>query len=105
MIPSPGLERPSPTALARVRRALLDAVGGEAVIDDPERFGPYSEDASFGGVHPPDLVVRAGSVEDVQAVLRLASEHRVPVTPRGLGTGNPAAPCRSAVASCSRWSG
>jgi glycolate oxidase len=87
MIPSPGLERPSPTALARVRRALLDAVGGEAVIDDPERFGPYSEDASFGGVHPPDLVVRAGSVEDVQAVLRLASEHRVPVTPRGLGTG------------------
>ena len=35
----------------------------------------------------PEALVRAVSTEEVSAVLRLASEEHVPVTPRGLGTG------------------
>ncbi len=35
----------------------------------------------------PIAVVRATCTEDVQAVLRWASEHRVPVVPRGAGSG------------------
>jgi alkyldihydroxyacetonephosphate synthase len=35
----------------------------------------------------PDVVVRATSDEEVAAVLRLASEHKVPVVPRGGGSG------------------
>ncbi|CAN5409269.1 FAD-linked oxidase C-terminal domain-containing protein [soil metagenome] len=34
-----------------------------------------------------DLVVRAGSVEEVQATLRFAHAHGVPVVPRGAGSG------------------
>ena len=35
----------------------------------------------------PDVVVRASTVGDVRATLRLAFEHGVPVVPRGAGTG------------------
>ncbi len=35
----------------------------------------------------PEVVVRPGNVEEVSAILKLASEHRIPVTPRGGGTG------------------
>ncbi|MGB4703566.1 MAG: FAD-binding oxidoreductase [Candidatus Saccharicenans sp.] len=35
----------------------------------------------------PEVVVRPGSVEEVSAILKLASEYRIPVTPRGGGTG------------------
>ncbi|MDI6844805.1 MAG: FAD-binding oxidoreductase [Candidatus Saccharicenans sp.] len=35
----------------------------------------------------PEAVVRPGSVEEVSAILKLASENRIPVTPRGGGTG------------------
>ncbi|HVX81409.1 MAG: FAD-binding oxidoreductase [Devosia sp.] len=35
-----------------------------------------------------DLVVAPRSVEDVRTVLRAAFRHKVPVTPRGAGTGN-----------------
>lgn len=37
--------------------------------------------------HLPDVVVRPESTEQVAAILRIANEHRVPVTVRGSGTG------------------
>lgn len=39
------------------------------------------------GTADPFVVVRAGSVDEVRAVLAWAHEHRVPVVPRGAGTG------------------
>ncbi|MCX8159331.1 MAG: FAD-binding oxidoreductase [Candidatus Saccharicenans sp.] len=35
----------------------------------------------------PEVVVRPGSTEEVSAILKLATTHRIPVTPRGGGTG------------------
>ncbi len=35
----------------------------------------------------PEVVVRPGSTGEVSAILKLAAEHRIPVTPRGGGTG------------------
>ncbi|MBN1534336.1 MAG: FAD-dependent oxidoreductase, partial [Spirochaetes bacterium] len=35
----------------------------------------------------PDLLVRAADSRDVQTVLRLCNQYRVPVVPRGAGTG------------------
>ncbi|WP_245155970.1 FAD-linked oxidase C-terminal domain-containing protein [Nocardioides sp. 503] len=72
--------------------ALLGAVPGATT--DPVALGTHRTDRSGGagtaGAPPPALplaLVRAASVEDVQATLRLAHEARVPVVPRGAGSG------------------
>ena len=52
-----------------------------------ERVAPYATDESRLGPYPPEAVVLCETPEEVAAVLRLAKEHRVPVTPRGAGTG------------------
>ena len=79
--------RPSPSAVAAARRALAAALGPEKVIADPDLLDRYATDWSGGPRVLPDLVARAGSTAEVQQVLAIATEHRVPVTPRGLGTG------------------
>ena len=68
--------------IARIR----DAVGAGAVITDAEKMEPFGKDATERGIMP-ELVVAAESAVQVEALLRLANEHRFPVTPRGTGTG------------------
>jgi len=78
-----GLARIEPRHVA----ALRAAAGDEAVLDDPERLEPYARDETEALRFPPDVVVRPASVEQVEAVLRLAHAERLPVVPRGGGTG------------------
>jgi len=81
------VHRPTALQIEAVRRQLDRALGESKIVGDAELFEPYSEDASFCGQHAPDLVARAETVEDVQAVFAAATKHRVPVVPRGLGSG------------------
>lgn len=46
----------------------------------------YSSDGTWQS-SPPDAVVLPGSAAEVAEILRLANRHRIPVTPRGAGTG------------------
>jgi glycolate oxidase len=87
LVASAAGRRPSPRAIARARRSLVDALGAAQVIDDPERLLPYGADASLLGSTPPDLVVRARSTADVVETFRVAALDDLPVTPRGLGSG------------------
>ncbi|HZR11139.1 MAG TPA: FAD-binding protein, partial [Myxococcales bacterium] len=48
---------------------------------------PYSRDESGCGDYPPQAAVQARDASDVQAVLRFARERRIPVVPRGAGSG------------------
>jgi glycolate oxidase len=61
---------------------------GPAVTFDPQQLEPYRTDRS-GWTTPehPLAAVRARSVADVQATMRAATAHRVPVVPRGAGSG------------------
>ncbi len=67
---------------------LADALPAGALITDPDVIAGYRQDMARHP-HPgmPRAVVRATGTEDVQAVLRWASAHGVPVVPRGAGTG------------------
>lgn len=70
-------------------REIRDIVGPENAITEPERMEDYSHD-EFGQstiARMPELVVRPRSTGDVSQLLRLAHENRIPVTPRGGGTG------------------
>lgn len=54
---------------------------------DEERHASYARDESHCGAFPPAAVVFAESREDVEATLRWATAHRIPVTPCGARTG------------------
>jgi glycolate oxidase len=71
-------------------RELSSICGTPNVIHgDPARLARYSRDqVPEKHFHvPPEVVVMPGSASEVQAVIRLANRERVPVTPRGAGTG------------------
>ncbi|MFN9392177.1 MAG: FAD-binding oxidoreductase [Flavobacteriales bacterium] len=69
--------------LARFRALLGDSF----VLTDQESLRHYGHDETEDLSYPPDVVLRPGSTEEVSAVLRYCSEHRVPVTPLGARTG------------------
>lgn len=69
-----------------IKAAIRQQLGPGAIISDPEILSEYSRDASELR-HAPDLVVRARSVADIQALLKLANQYTFPVTPRGGGSG------------------
>src|SRR5436853_3460540 len=76
--------------LAADLRALLPT---SRVLTDPAELRTYAYDASFLtqlAPRSPDAVVIAASTADVSAVMRYASEHHIPVTPRGAATGQAA---------------
>ena len=67
---------------------LAAVLPADALVTDPDIIEPYRYDRAETVVPGrPLAVVRARCTADVQAVLRIASAHRVPVVPRGAGTG------------------
>jgi glycolate oxidase len=68
--------------------ALRDAVPAERLVTDPDVVASYAHDEAEWAPHgTPAALVRAGSTEDVRAVVRACAEHGVPLVPRGAGTG------------------
>ena len=76
--------------------ALARLVGDEHVLASAEQRGEYAFDAfppakmrqALGERHVlPDVVVRPGSVQEVQGIVRLANDRLTPIVPYGAGTG------------------
>lgn len=79
-----------------LQHELADVVGREHTSADPEELAAQAADWSWmSQLHQlhelslpaADVVVRPGSAVEVAEVLRIASDHRVPVVPRGGGSG------------------
>jgi glycolate oxidase len=69
---------------------LASAVGEKNLIfGDAELLRNYSHDEVAGPEYArmPEAVVKPSTAREVSAVLKIANRHRVPVTPRGGGTG------------------
>src|SRR5919205_1263477 len=78
-----------PALAADLRRLLRHS----QVVDAPAELRTFSYDASFLtqlSPRAPDVAVIAGTVDDVQALVRYAAERGIPVTPRGASTGQAA---------------
>lgn len=76
-----------PLTAAQIGR-LVDALGPAKAVTDSERVANYCHDEhSYVTPGRPCAVVLAESAADVQTAVRWAAEHRVPVIPRGAGTG------------------
>jgi glycolate oxidase len=70
-----------------VYELLTRELGAGRVLRDEAALDAYSRDESGLGRFPPDAAVLARSREEIELVLRLCAEHRIPVTPRGAGSG------------------
>jgi len=67
---------------------LKQIAGAENVLTDEESLRGYSSDEAPLGLRvPPEVVVKPESTEQVSGLLAFANERRIPVTPRGRGTG------------------
>jgi glycolate oxidase len=82
----PLYERMSAEKKAEVVRELSDLLGARYVLHSPYDLMLYEYDASIDR-STPDIVVMPASTEDVAAIVKIAARHRVPVVPRGAGTG------------------
>lgn len=75
----------TPTIIEGLRSVL----GREGIItDDTEALENYSWDQA-GRIwgHMPEAVIRPENTEQISSVMKIASLHRIPVTPRGAGSG------------------
>ncbi|MFE7763624.1 FAD-binding oxidoreductase [Streptomyces sp. NPDC057438] len=82
------IEAPADETAGNLVDRLLSGLPTEAVLVDPDVTASYANDmASFCEAGVPAVVVLPRTVEQVQHVMRVATELRVPVVPQGARTG------------------
>ena len=71
--------------------AQLVAIVGEkyVIYGDAERLSPYGHDevADSHYAHMPEALVRPRTAQEISAIVMLANREKIPVTPRGAGSG------------------
>lgn len=82
------IEAPRDEVTGNLLDRLRAGLPPEAVLGDPDVTASYANDmASFCASGAPAVVVLPRTVEQVQHVMRIATELRVPVVPQGARTG------------------
>ena len=69
-----------------IARELRRIVGNEHVIDNHNDLRIFERDGSIEGAMP-EAIVLPSSSEQVADVMSVAAKHRIPIVPRGAGTG------------------
>jgi glycolate oxidase len=82
-VPDCGFNPVSPEFVERLR----EAVGTKFVRTDDETLQRFASDETEDLVYMPEIAVLPQDTRAVSAVMKLATEYNVPVTPRGAGTG------------------
>jgi len=67
--------------------ALTNIVGNANIYTDHQKCTEYGKDKTEDLVFLPEIVLIPETVEAISQIMRLCNEHRIPVTPRGAGTG------------------
>ena len=73
-----------------IAEELRGIVGEPYVLyDEPRAMEDYAHDEVAGEehAHMPESVVKPASAEEISQILKLANQERIPVTPRGAGSG------------------
>jgi 4-cresol dehydrogenase (hydroxylating) len=98
-----GGQEPDPKRISRALKAFEGVVGAEWVLAGEEDRETYLDVYALGdGMdHLPSAAVAPASAEEVQAIVRLANEHRVPLWPisrgKNFGYGGSAPRTRGAI--------
>ncbi|MBN1188871.1 MAG: FAD-binding oxidoreductase [Dehalococcoidales bacterium] len=68
-----------------IENELLEIVGKDNVLDNPEILKEYSGDCSFIPAKTPSCVVKPANVEELQSVVKWANKKHVPLVPVSSG--------------------
>ncbi len=66
---------------------FISIIGKENVFVDDESKSIYGQDETEDLAFPPEIILKPTSTQQVSEILKLANLRRIPVTPRGGGTG------------------
>ncbi|MEM1646085.1 MAG: FAD-binding oxidoreductase [Ignisphaera sp.] len=67
---------------------LTRVVGNANILTEPEELRKYSSDHSFVKPRMPLCVVKPGSIDEIQEIVKFANTYRIPLTPLSSGTNN-----------------
>ena len=70
-----------------IKEDLAGVVGAEYVSDEPATLEKYSRDYSFVQPRMPTCIVYPRNTEEIQGVVKYASQRMIPVTPRSSAIG------------------
>ena len=82
---------PTAAELKETTPAFIDLfkniVGDAYVFADEESLNNYAHDETENLHFLPDIVIKPGTAEEISQIMIICNEHKIPVTPRGAGTG------------------
>src|SRR6476620_3451214 len=67
--------------------AFQSIVGAQYVYVDEEVLSQYASDETEDLHFLPDVVIKPKTAEEISAILKVCNQYKIPVTPRGGGTG------------------
>ena len=67
--------------------AFRKIVGERFVFVDEESLTDYGHDETENLSFPPEVVIKPRTAEEISAILKICNKEKIPVTPRGAGTG------------------
>ncbi|MDQ3550618.1 MAG: FAD-binding oxidoreductase, partial [Bacteroidota bacterium] len=67
--------------------AFKNIVGEEYVFIDEEILNAYAHDETEDLHFLPDVVIKPRTAEEISRILKICNQYKIPVTPRGAGTG------------------
>ncbi|HRH61553.1 MAG TPA: FAD-binding protein, partial [Chitinophagaceae bacterium] len=62
-------------------------IGNEYVFTDEESKTNYGHDETEHLLYPPEVVIKPRTAEEISAITKICNQGKIPVTPRGAGTG------------------
>ncbi len=67
--------------------AFQSIVGAEFVFNDTATISAFAKDETEDLFFAPDLVIKPKTTAEIAAIMKVCNSHKIPVTPRGAGTG------------------
>ncbi len=79
----------APTSLPVLEQvnAFKSIVGEQYVLVDEEALHQYAHDETEDLHFRPDVIIKPRTAEEISAILKICNQYKIPVTPRGGGTG------------------
>ena len=77
----------TPSIIAAHIESFKKIVGDQFVYVDEESLNKYAQDETENLHFPPEIVIKPRTAEEISAILAICNKEKIPVTPRGAGTG------------------